>query len=230
MAAICLETPDSRYGRNRMSGPRSLIRYHHVDPNLGGLMEATPGLVGKGMEQAVTANEELALQARTNSGAFGELYRQHREAVFRYLRARCRDEDLAVELTAVTFEKAFVGIGRYQTRGGGFVAWLLRIARNAATDHERHHRPLVPQWPMDSDRASDDPSPEDLAVQADERRRLRLLVADLPDLQRDALAMRFGSGLSAREIGEVIGKSEDATQKLISRAVARLKEVVDDRF
>ena len=108
-------------------------------------MEATPGLVGKGMEQAVTAAaEELALQARTSSGAFGELYRQHREAVFRYLRARCRDEDLAVELTAVTFEKAFRGIGRYQTRGGGIVAWLLRIARNTATDHERHHRPAGP--------------------------------------------------------------------------------------
>ena len=194
-------------------------------------MEATPGLVGKGMEQAVTAAaEELALQARTSSGAFGELYRQHREAVFRYRRARCRDEDLAVELTSVTFEKAFRGIGHYQTRGGGIVAWLLRIARNTATDHERHHRPLVPQWPMDADRPSDEPSPEDMAVQADDRRRLRLLVADLPDLQRDALAMRFGAGLSAREIGDVIGKSEDATQKLISRAVARLKEVVGDRF
>jgi len=162
--------------------------------------------------------------------AFAELYRRHREAVFRYLRARCRDDDLALELTAVAFEKALRSIRRYRTKGGGVLAWLLRIARNAAADHERRQRPLVPQWRMNTDRPSLEDSPEEVAVRSDERRRLRLLVADLPEVQRDALALRFGAGLTAREIGVVIGKNEEATQKLISRAIARLREVVHDQF
>ncbi len=46
------------------------------------------------------SDEHVALRPRTDADAFGELYRRHREAVFRYLRARCRDDDLAIELTA----------------------------------------------------------------------------------------------------------------------------------
>lgn len=194
-------------------------------------MEAIPGFAAGTAQTADTdPDEELALRARTDTDAFARLYRRHRGAVFRYLRARCRDEDLALELTAVTFEKALRGIDRYQTKGAGVAAWLLRIARNAAADDERRRRPLLPQWQMNTDRPSFEPTPEDVAVRADERRRLRLLVADLPELARDALALRYGAGLTAREIGLVIGKSEEATQKLVSRAVARLREVARDQF
>ena len=194
-------------------------------------MEAIPGLAYDSAEPAgIDPAEELALLSRTDAEAFGELYRRHRDAVYRYLRARCRDDDLAIELTAVTFEKALGSIGRYQTKGGGVLAWLLRIGRNAAADHERRQRPLVPQWRMNSDQPTLEPSPEETAVRSDERRRIRLLVADLPELQRDAVALRFGAGLTARQIGVVIGKSEEATQKLISRAIGRLREVAHDQF
>lgn len=193
-------------------------------------MEALPELRAEptaetGDQNTADEAEQLALRARTDRQAQAELYVRHREAVFRYLRARCRNDDVALELTAVSFEKALKAIGRYQSRGGGVRAWLLRIARNSATDHERRRRPLVPQWPMDS--RSPDPGPEETAIVRDERRRVRLLLADLPELQRDAVALRFGAGLTAREISAVIGKSEEATQKLISRAVARLKEAYD---
>ena len=55
------------------------------------------------------------------------------------------------------------------------------------------------------------------------------MVAALPELQRDAVAMRYAVGLTAREIGLVIGKNEEATQKLLSRAVAQLKETYRDQ-
>ena len=46
----------------------------------------------------------------------------------------------------------------------------------------------------------------------------------MPEPQRDALALRYSVGLTARQIGAVIGKSEEATQKLITRALSELKE------
>src|SRR5437867_9923810 len=72
--------------------------------------------------------------------AFAVLYARYRENVFRFLRSRCRNEDDAVDLTATTFERALSAIGRYRPRGAGFGAWLLRIARNAAIDHDRRLR------------------------------------------------------------------------------------------
>jgi RNA polymerase sigma-70 factor, ECF subfamily len=169
-------------------------------------------------------DEELALRARWDRGAQAEFYVRHRDAVFRYLRARCRDGDIALDLTATCFEKALPGLARYEPRGAGVRVWLLRIARNVAADHDRRRRPLVTFWPMDTDQRSHEPGPEDIAVSRDEAARLRRRLRDLPEIQRDALALRYGAGLTAREIAPVIGKQEEATQKLISRALARLKE------
>jgi RNA polymerase sigma-70 factor (ECF subfamily) len=67
-----------------------------------------------------------------------------------------------------------------------------------------------------------------VAVAADERRRVRRLVAQLRAPERDAIALRYAAGMTAREIGEVIGRSEEATQKMLSRALARLKEAYEN--
>jgi DNA-directed RNA polymerase specialized sigma24 family protein len=51
----------------------------------------------------------------------------------------------------------------------------------------------------------------------------------LPADQRDAIVLRFATGLTAREIGTVLGKSEAASQKLVSRGLAALREAYDVR-
>lgn len=174
-------------------------------------------------EEAILDPEATALRARDDRDAFASLYVRHRETVFRYLRARCPSDDDAFELTAVTFEKALAAMPRYTTRGGGIVAWLLRIARNAVIDQERRRRPLIPLW-KGEDPAAPDRGPEAASIESEERRTLRLLLADLPAVQRDAIALRYAADLTASEIGLVIGRSEAATQKLIRRAVERLRE------
>src|SRR2546426_6305292 len=94
-------------------------------------------------------DEKLALAARTDPAAFGLLYDRHRLVVFRYLRTRTPSEDDAAELTAVTFERALAAMPRYRPSRGGFLAWLLRIARNAAIDAGRRAQavPLVEDLP-----------------------------------------------------------------------------------
>jgi len=49
-------------------------------------------------------------------------------------------------------------------------------------------------------------------------------VAGLPPIQREAIVLRYAAGLTAREIGEVIGRSDQATQKLLTRALATIRE------
>lgn len=201
---------------------RSLIEVN------GGLLDAT-SLAGtveeeSGPQRALAEDERLALGARSNATAFATLYGRHRDSVFRYLRARCTNDDDALDLTAVTFERALVAIPKYRPLGGGFAAWLLRIARNAAIDHSRRQRVRPAAALAEAERQPARDDPEAAAIAADEDRHLRALVRALPEAQRDALALRYSAGLTARQIGAVIGKSEEATQKLITRALADLKE------
>ena len=167
-------------------------------------------------------DEELALEARSDPRAFGVLYQRHRLAVFRYLRTRTASEDDAAELTAIAFERALRAMPRYRSSGGGVLAWLLRIARNAAVDAGRRTSTVPMPTDLTDERASG--SPETVVLDAERHAALAEAVNRLPDVQREALALRYAAGLTAREIGTVIGKSEQATQKLLSRAIVALRE------
>jgi RNA polymerase sigma-70 factor, ECF subfamily len=153
------------------------------------------------------------------------VYLAHRDAVFRYLSAITGDEDSALDLTAATFERALGELRRGREIGLG---WLLRTARNAAIDADRRARTGA----LFMLRARPTPplavSAEDLSIEAERARRVHAAVLNLPDPQREAIALRYTTTLSVREIGEVIGKHQAATQKLIERGLVRLKEDLDD--
>jgi RNA polymerase sigma-70 factor (ECF subfamily) len=169
------------------------------------------------------SDESDALAAQSDPEAFARLFARHRVAVFRYLRARGIHEDDAGDLAASTFERAFVAIDRYRPGASGFLAWLFVIARHVAIDAHRRQasssRSSLFQRPPDWG-----PGPEDLVIQDEVDRAVAAHVLALPPLYREVIVLRFAGGLSARQIGAVIGKSEAATHKLIGRALATLRE------
>lgn len=171
-------------------------------------------------------DDRLAAEARTDAQAFAPLYERHIERVYRYLRARGANEDDAAELAALTFERALSHIDRYRPGRSAFVPWLLRIARNASIDAGRRQSSRSVGLDEVADLTAPGPSPEDIAIAAEERRWVISFLARLPDVQRDALSLRFAGGLSSREIATVIGKSEAATKKLLTRSLAALKEAM----
>ena len=149
---------------------------------------------------------------RLDPAEFGLLYEQHRLSVYRYLRARTHNDADALDLAAETFERAFTGLNRFRRRDG---------ARNAAIDAHRRHRPTV-------DLAGADAHLGRVALEADRRDQASVeildLVGRLPSDQQDALLLRYAGGLTAKEIGFVIGKREGAVQKQIERGLAALRE------
>lgn len=167
-------------------------------------------------------DEELALAARTDPAAFGLLYDRHRLAVFRYARTRTASEDDAVELTAIAFERALAAMPRYRPSGGGFLAWLLRIARNAAIDAGRRASTVSLDEGVPDERRAN--APETTALMNESRASLLAAVNRLPEIQREAIVLRYAARLTAREIGDVIGRSDQATQKILSRALATIRE------
>lgn len=167
--------------------------------------------------------EARTLDKADISGAdgFALAYERYRLPVYRYLRARGANDEDALDLTAATFERAFAGRHAFRPRDGGLGAWLFRIARNAAIDAHRRRR---------ADGSLTEGDEVGFAIAADhaerERREVVDAVSGLPDVQRDAIWLRYASGLSAREIGHVLGKSEEAIQKQIQRALDALREAL----
>jgi RNA polymerase sigma factor (sigma-70 family) len=157
--------------------------------------------------------------------AFEDLYRDYLGRIYAYVRAQVGSAADAEDVTSQVFMNAYQAYSRFETRNSTPAAWLFRIARNATLDHFRS------QGRRDRLRRSIEREPqaeEDPAGKAEERIQYRALlarVAELPERQRDAIALRH-SGLSFDEVGSLLGCSEDAAKMLYHRALKALREAV----
>lgn len=180
----------------------------------------------RGEMRRVDHSRETAIVGQ--AATFAELYVRHRDQVFRLVRRHAHDDEEAADLTAGAFERAFARLDTYDARRGPILPWLLRIARNHAIDAIRRRRPVSALHAAATlaDPAPD-ADPERRVLVAEAHADLGARLARLSLLEQEVLALRYGSDLTSGEIGQVIGKREAATQKLITRALARLREDLD---
>lgn len=188
-------------------------------------------------EAALGTSEEAALiqSAQADLAAFGSLYARYVDRIYSYLLTRtglARPED-AADLTQQVFLQALNALPRYQPRAGiSPAAWLFRIARNAATDWRRSQRTAHQTVPWEAVPEHLHPAASETvegdALRRDEIAQIRRLLAALDEETREALLLRFTAQLTLAEIGAVLGSSEDAARKRITRALHALKERYHD--
>jgi RNA polymerase sigma-70 factor (ECF subfamily) len=170
---------------------------------------------------AIDADRALAQKASRNPQAFSELYERHVDRVYRYLLSRTGNRDDAQDLTSQTFLTALEQLPRYRGEGV-FVAWLMGIARNKATDHFRNRRPetdIDESFDLpDSGEATDDLVERQLAVES-VARKLKVLAPD----RAEALSLRLFGGLEVAEIAPILGKNEAAVRMLVFRGLRDLQ-------
>ena len=168
------------------------------------------------------------LAAQADRAAFATLYRRYLDRVYGYCFYLLGDHHDAEDATERTFVAALGAIDRYRDEGSTFRAWLFRIAHNqlanALRARSRHRTASLDDVPEPMATVND---PARLAGIADEARRLRAAVAALSDERRQVIVLRFVDGLSAREIGEVLERSEGAVRVLQHRALRDLATLLE---
>ena len=168
--------------------------------------------------------------ARDPADAFAEVYRGHRDAVYAYLYARCRDHDLTEDLTSETFMRALRGFARYVARDRPIRAWLYTIARNLLTDEmksaRRRLRAPMPEFVDETRFVSGDPDPAELLCAKLAGELIRATVARLGTEQARCIAMRFLDGCSVDETSVAMRRSAGAVRALQNRGIHKLRELV----
>lgn len=164
----------------------------------------------------------VRLPARLDVETFAELYRTHTFAVFNYCLFRVSDRVAAEDLTADTFERAWRARGSYRPDRAAFTTWLFSIARHAVTDWQRRRarRPLLQ---LNSQQPSDMPSLEVQFEESEQQTRLRRLVQALAVDEQELIALKFGAGMTNRQIAEILGKSETAVGSAVYRVMQKLR-------
>ena len=156
-----------------------------------------------------------------NAESFTALYDVQYPRVFRYLLGRLRDEHAAEELSAEVFAIALASLRKgTQTRRVG--SWLVGIADHLASRYWRDRR--AGELPVERG-AVEEVDPEELAIGRLESGELWKCVGELSPEHRQVLLLRVVAGLSAREVGEIMTRSEEAVRSLQLRALATLRHL-----
>lgn len=169
--------------------------------------------------------QEEALSKRFSEVAQGvdwdRVYAEQLPRVYNFFRFRVRSRQDVEDLTSRTFEKAWVARDRYRQDLAGFTTWLLTIARNVAIDHLRaRHDHLSIDVAID---IAADGTPEDDAMAGSDIARLIQLTADLPERERELLALKYGAAITNRLIAQLTGLSESNVGTILNRTVDKLR-------
>ena len=161
---------------------------------------------------------------------------RHQERIFGYVMGMVRDRDVANDLFQETFFRAIRAMkkerGSYAPQGK-WLAWVMRIARNAVFDHMRERKKWTdvetndPQDGSFWDRLPGEPAPAD--EQVDLRRRIDIMeqcIERLPGEQREVLLLRHETGMTFREIAELTNVSINTALGRMRYALLNLQKMM----
>jgi RNA polymerase sigma-70 factor (ECF subfamily) len=183
--------------------------------------------------------EAVVRDARAgDSSALGQLYDTYRDRVARFATGRLGDAEKAEDVTSETFEAVCRNLGSYRA-GTDFEAWLFTIAHRRVADHFRrrfrrreveldeavHPAHQGGRGALSGPLPAVD-GPEEAVLAAEQRAEVAGAFRRLRADQQEVLALRVLGGLSAAQVGEVLGKSEGAVRVAQHRALRSLREAM----
>ena len=141
--------------------------------------------------------------------AFEAFYREHVEAVQRFVARRVDDRERAADLTAEIFLAAIASAGAYRPGRGTPVAWLFGVARNVvADDRRRRAREQRANGAIVGRRLLDDDDVAGIEARLDAAARARALYAALdalPENERAVLELVAVDDLPVAQAAAALG-------------------------
>lgn len=186
------------------------------------------------MEKYKISDKKLVSSYRNgNDDAFAELLNRHQTKIFSTIYLIVKDRYVAEDLLQETCIKAVKTIqaGRYNEEGK-FLPWIVRIAHNLAIDHFRKikRRPEITlengSFVFESMNFTED-SYESMQIKKETHTKLRDLIKDLPQNQREVLVMRHYMDMSFKEIADITGVSINTALGRMRYALINLRKQMD---
>jgi len=161
--------------------------------------------------------ECIALCLDGHPEVFRELVTRYQAALLAQVAGRVGDRGCAEEIVQESFVRAYFGLGNLrQTRS--FFSWLLGIADRVTKEHLRdrqRQQEVARLWP---ERRSD------TATEMSNDLGLERAVAELPEIYREVVLLRYYAGRSCAQLAEQLDIPLGTVTKRLSRAYGMLRE------
>jgi len=233
-AGPCGTFPDSMYGIIARTGGPSNTGVYARSPQrrpapvpVASFEVAATGLRLVTVDALAEPDDETLMLAYAggDAAAFEQLYRRHRDRLYRFLLRQLRNPGLADECFQDVWQRVIAARAGWQP-DAAFSTWLFRIAHNRLNDHWRaqRHRPAAPSDAEErTARVPDPETPERRLSEFEQRRRLQLALDELPDDQREVVQLRLEQELTLEEIGRITGVGRETVKSRLRYAMDKLR-------
>jgi RNA polymerase sigma-70 factor (ECF subfamily) len=159
--------------------------------------------------------------------AFEQLYDRHSRIVYALVLRILQQASTAEEVVQDVFLQLWRNAGRYESRRGAFVPWLLTLARNRALDNLRLKSERQRRREDQTEELPSIAQAPEYEKALDEKRRaevVRSLMGSLTAQQKKAIEMAYFEGLSHSEIAAALHEPLGTVKSWIRNGLLRLKD------
>ena len=179
------------------------------------------------VEAACSALSDEELMIRYQGGdetAFEEIYGRYSKKIYGFIMRRLTNADTSAELFQETFLRLHRGRSLYRPEKP-FKPWLYTIANNLIRDRFKAKEPKIAELPEGEDAENANGAIPDGSHTL---LSFKEAFANLTEDQKEALILSRFQGLRYEQIGTVLGKSTEAVNQLIQRALRQLRKYADE--
>lgn len=151
------------------------------------------------------------------------VYREYEKLVYRFLYSHTHDAEWSQELMQETFLRAVNSISRYDGTCKLSV-WLCQIAKHILYQELRKKKQIETVELVDYLTDDSAPNGETSILKQESKIELYREIYLLPEREREVVLYRITGELSFREIGEILGKSENWSRTVFYRAKQKIRE------
>jgi RNA polymerase sigma factor (sigma-70 family) len=168
---------------------------------------------------------DLMLAAQRDPKFFSEVYRRYFRRIYAYCLRNVSNPVEAEDLASQVFVQSFRSLAQY--RGGSVGSWLFRIAYGTVVNYYRQSRPIVAIDDKLYEISSDAPEPLELIMRDEQRERLKSVLSQLSEEERQLLALKIEGGLSSAEIADALGMKPGAIRTRLHRIIKRIRQLYE---
>lgn len=172
----------------------------------------------------------LALHSMTEQIDWETVYKSELPRIYNFFLYKVGDREIAQDMTATTFERAWKLRSRYQISIASLSTWLFGIARNVLKEHLRNNK-IISQRSEPIFRSKELPSSIDIEKgiqQQQEKEHLRNILLDLPEREKDLIALKYGARLTNREIAKITKLTESNVGSILHRTVKNIRARLEE--
>ena len=177
---------------------------------------------GEGLASSLSDEELMKRYQSGDEAAFEEIYSRYGKKIYGFLMRRLGQPDDCAELFQETFLRLHKGRALYRPEMP-FKAWVYTIANNLIRDRLRTKARLGV-----SQASEEDGNSIEIPNGFHQMLSFKEALAKLTDDQREAIILSRLQGLRYEEIGRVMGRSTEAVNQLIQRAMHHLRECINE--